>query len=182
MNEKVAKVGNWVLFAFTAPYGVIVGWGIVLLAIVLFFAHKPKLAPYGTLTAQWRPWWAAKWKYSTTFGRAIIYHPRIADGTPEIIDHRVEKHEMVHVRQVEDRMLLAFLVGLVVFLVTGNWILGLALWVSGGVWQAPNFVTAVLRGGHIYRDTEHERSAYAQVSEQHGKSWLDEHLSKPRTW
>lgn len=182
MNEKVARIGNWILFAFTAPWGVIIGWGVILLALALFFAHKPRFAPYGTLTAVWRPWWAKIWKYSTTFGRAIIYHPRVADGTPGIIDHRVEKHEMIHVRQVEDMMLLSFIVGLVVGLVTGNWPLGVALWASGGIWQAPNFLTAMLRGGHVYRDSEHERSAYAQCDETWSPSWLDRHLSTPRRW
>jgi len=185
MNEKVARVGNWVLFAVTIPSAVLYGWTVVALALALFFAHKPKFAPYGVLTAVWRPWWAKIWKYSTTFGKGIIYHPRIADDTPDVINNRVEKHEMVHVRQAEDRILLALLIGVTVTIVTGNWILGLALWVSGTAWQLPNFLTAVLRGGHIYRDTEHERSAYSQCTERgrkDGQSWLDDHLSRPRDW
>jgi len=185
MNEKVAKVGNWVLFVFCLPYLCVASYLVVALSIVLFFAHKPRMLPYRVLGAQWRPWWVKIWKYSTTFGRSIIYQPRVVDETPEVIDNPTENHEMVHVRQVEDRMVLAFCVGLVVFLVTGNWILGLALWTSGGVWQLPNFLTTVLRGGHIYRDSEHERSASAQTRTRgwkQGKSWLDHHLSKPRDW
>jgi len=183
MNNKVARVGNWVLFLITIP-STLYGWSIVMLSLLLFFAHKPKFAPYGVLTAQWRPWFAKKWKYSTTFGRGIIYHPKIDDGTPDIINSQVEKHEMVHIRQAEDRIILALIIGLVVFLVTKNWILGLGLWMSGAAWQLPNFLTAVLRGGHVYRDTEHERSAYAQcaTTPEDGKSWLDKHLESKRTW
>ena len=182
MNKKIACVGNWVLFIVATP-AVIFGWVVVLLAVLLFFAHKPKFAPYGVLTAQWRPWFAKVWKYSTTFGRGIIYHPKIADGTPNIIDSDVEKHEMIHVRQSEDRILLALLIGLIVFFITKNWVLGLSIWTSGFLWQLPNFLTALLRGGHVYRDTEHERSAYAQCARsQDGKSWLDKHLENKRTW
>lgn len=183
MNEKVARIGNWILFIVSLPSAVLIGWIVVILSLVFFFAHKPKLAPYGVLTATWRPWWAKRWNYSTTIGRGILYHPIVADGTPHIIDSNVEKHEMVHIRQAEDRILLALIIGTIVFLVTGNWILGLALWVSGMAWQLPNFITAPLRGGHVYRDTEHERSAYAQCHRRlDGTSWLDRHLKNKRTW
>lgn len=184
MNNKIGRVGNWILFIVTIPSAVLFGWLVVLLAMLLFFAHKPKFAPYGVLTAQWRPWFAKVWKYSTTFGRGIIYHPKVADGTPGIINSGVEKHEMIHVRQAEDRILLALVIGVIVFLITKNWMLGLGLWMSGTLWQLPNFLTAVLRGGHVYRDTEHERSAYAQcdIKTDYGKSWLDVHLDNKRTW
>ena len=182
MNDKIARVGNWVLFAVSLP-NVLTGWGAVLLACALFLAHKIKLGPYGVLTAQWRPWWVKRWRYSTTFGRGIIFQPSVADGRPDIIDNQVEKHEMVHVRQMEDVSLLSLLVSVVVLIVSGNWILALSLWMTSTLWLVPNFLSAVLRGGHVYRDTEHERSAYAQCSrDAQGATWLDRHLSKPREW
>jgi hypothetical protein len=94
------------------------------------------------------------------------------------------EHELVHVRQVEDLLLLSAILSIVVVLVEGNpwWTL---LWPSGVVWLLPNFLGAALRKGHIYRDAEHERGAYAQTDAHHTKdekSWLDIHLSKPRDW
>ena len=94
---------------------------------------------------------------------------------------RIQHHEHVHVRQVEDRMLLSLGVGLVVAFTTGDWWLGLALWASGGAWQIPNFVTAVLRYGlkGVYLGTEHELSAYAQTDARTGgKSWLETHRER----
>jgi len=184
MDEKVGKVGNWILFAFCLPYLCLVSYFVVALSVVLFLAKKPQMLPYGILIAQWRPWWGKIWKYSTTFGRSIIYHPNVVDEETGKIISTTEAHEMIHVRQAEDRIVLAFFVGLVVFLVTGNWILGLALWASGGFWQLPNFLTALLRGGHVYRDAEHERSAYSQTSRSWNakESWLEVHLQNPRDW
>ena len=86
-------------------------------------------------------------------------------------------HEFVHVRQTEDLMAISFLVGVVVAAVTGNWILSLALWTAGGAFQAVWFVTAGLRYGWtldgVYKQSEHERSAYAQTDRwMTGRSWL----------
>lgn len=182
MNKRIAVIGNSLLFLLTLPSGVIYGWLVVIFSMIFYMAHKPKFTYYGVLTAQWRPWFAERWNYSTTFGKGIIYHPSSLTSMG-IVDRRIEQHELVHVRQAEDRTVLALIIGLIVFAVTGNWILGLILWMSGTAWQLPNFLTAVLRGGHIYRDTEHERSAYAQTDVRDGvKSWLDYHLFKKRTW
>jgi hypothetical protein len=182
----------WVRFAFTAPWA-LVGWLWCVLACLLQFADLKKLrfdGP-GVLTSEWKPWFAKVYRYSTTIGRAIIFYP----GSKE----RVRRHEQTHLDQVEDLMLLSFLVGLVVALTTGNWLLGFLLWFSGGAWQVPNFLMAMLRYGHhlkwpadgsffgklkqvlsdlfigiAYRDSEHERSAYAQTDVgPDGLSWDD---------
>jgi hypothetical protein len=143
--------------------------------MAIYAAHKPRFAG-GVLTAQWRPWATKRWRWSTTIGYAIIYQPdvRTASGPPSV----VEEHERVHVRQVEDLMLLSLVVGLVVFAVTGNWLLGLLLWLSGGAWQLPAFLTSAVRHGFningLYRSNEHERSARAQTQRWcHGKSWMN---------
>jgi hypothetical protein len=183
MNEKVARIGNWVLFVITIPYGVIIGWTFTLLFTIFFCAHKLKINNYGILTAQWRPWAAKIWLYTTTFGRSIIFHPDSLNSTSMEHKRAVKNHELVHIRQLEDNMLISFLIGLIISLITFNWIFGLIIWASGGIWQVGNFLTALLRGGHVYRDAEHERSAYAQTDETSTNcSWLDNHLKNPRTW
>lgn len=164
---------RYILFAFTIPWTITVGWGWVLLMCAIRAAGdlgwETSSPEVGVLTAVWKPWAAARWPYSTTLGRGIIYSP----GERNEPWTRTQQHEHVHVRQVEDQMMLSFVIGLVV-LTQGSPLLGVVLWLSGGAWQLPNFLTAVLRGGNVYRDTEHERSAYAQTDELHdGKdSWL----------
>jgi len=177
------KFGKWILFAITAPYGVVVGWSIILLAKIFFFAENLHFGPYGILLAQWKPWFASKWKYSTAFGRGVVFHPKVI-GKDNSIYHRIWQHEMIHIKQIESLMMLSCIIGTIVGVITGNYLLGLGIWISGGIWQLSNFMTAVLTGGHIYRDAEHERSAYAQTStfRNSGKTWLDNHLSKPRRW
>jgi len=178
---------SWIRFSFVAPWAVIC-WAVVLLACVLQLAsfRSLRMENTGILTTFWRPWFAKVWKFSTTLGRGILYHPSHRDPSVED-DERIEQHERIHVAQVEDLMLTSFLVGLSVSIVTGNVLLGFILWVSGGLWQIPNWVSAVLRYGHhvkkpegkgffastksiisqvfdiAYRDSEHERSAYAQT-------------------
>lgn len=103
--------------------------------------------------------WAERWPYSTTIGRAILLHPNASDDTIE--------HELVHVRQHEDLVFIAWLVGIAVELVTWNrypW-LAVGIWWSAGLWQLPMYVTSMLRHGrrNCYLDAEHERAAYAQT-------------------
>lgn len=180
----MTRLGSWLLYPFTLPWSLTVGYGWVLGACLIGIAEWRHLRFQGAavLTTKWKPRVASKFGFSTTIGRGIIYDPAWYDETAAI-DNRVEKHEFVHVAQIEDLMVLSFVVGLVVALLTGNWWLGLGLWWSGGAWQLPNFVTAVIRWGlrGLYRDTEHERSAYAQTQEwsrtllpeDARKSWAD---------
>lgn len=125
-----------------------------------------------TFEAVWRPWFEKHWLYSTTMGHGTIWQAQV--------DRRIQQHEPVHTRQIEDLLLLSFLCGLAYGVHSGNfgWFLG--TWFSGIAWQLPNFLTAWLRGGHPYRDAEHERSAYAQTDTDiiFGTSWLGSH--RPR--
>ena len=161
----------WILFAFTLPWTVTVSYGAGLLSMGLFLTDPRSLRWEGAGIAvlEWRPWFAKRWRYSTTLGRVVFCQPGVGE--------RTSRHELVHVHQVEDRMLLSLIVGAIVATATGDWLLGLALWWSGGMWQLPNFATAALRFGwrNAYRDAEHERSAYAQTDEllPGGKSWWD---------
>lgn len=165
---------RWILFAPTLPWA-LTTWIIGMLSAALFLAYKPRFEQAAVLTMEWRPWFARLWRYSTTLGRCVWYQPGARDRR-DPLDEPLERHENVHVRQVEDMMLLALLVSVVVTVATGDWLLGLIMWWSGGAWQLPNFVTAVLRFGWkgIYRDAEHERSAYAQTALwPTGSSWWE---------
>lgn len=180
----------WVRFAFTMPW-TLISWFLCILLCLLQFAELTKLRfrDTGVLSTSWKPWIAKLYPYTLTLGRVRIYKP----GHEGIVDD----HESVHVAQVEDLMLLSFFIGLIVILCTGDSLLGFILWTSGGTWQLPNFLTAMLRYGHrvkwttegsfgtrlklflgalflevAYRDSEHERSAYAQTDiGSDGLSW-----------
>jgi len=165
---------SWILFVTSLP-GVVVGYAWLLLLCLLFVAEWRSLMfqGAGVLVARTRPKAARFWGFSTTVGRAILYHPNIYDGTREL-ENRVERHEFVHIRQFEDDLLRSLLTALVIWFATGSaW--SLLLWPAGLLAMVPNFITAVLRFGWkgIYRDTEHERSAYAQTDIVYvaGKGW-----------
>jgi hypothetical protein len=167
---------RWLLFLVTLPWTLTVGYGWVLLAILVGAAKAPKFDyGYGILTAEWRAWAAKYWGFTTTVGRGIICQPEVRDDVHGP-SNPTEYHEDIHVYQVEDAMALSLIVGLIVGGVTGDWILAGVLWWSGGMWQIPNFLTAVLRYGpkYYYWGAEHERSAYAQTDlDEHDKSWVD---------
>jgi hypothetical protein len=131
------------------------------------------------LTAVWRDWAKKIWKYSTTIARGLVFQPTLRRLRKDADLSRVERHERVHVRQSEDRTFLALLIGLLVWAVTGDWQLGLGLWLSGPLWQLPNFITALrhLRKkpenvswykhvviNTMYRQSEHERHAYTETN------------------
>ncbi len=171
---------RYLLIPLTLP-AFLLGYLYVLFFTVTFAAHNWRFdREMWTLTAQWRPWVTKYWKYSTTLSYGIVFQPKV---TP-----RTVKHENVHVRQVQDRCVLAFLLALfalITGLATSSQPLaffGLGLWLAGPIYQVPNFLTAMLRGGHVYRDAEHERSAYAQTDDPKDIPWLDSHLSRERTW
>lgn len=175
----MASTGDWVLLVFTAPWAAF-SWLLGVLSMVFWLAHRPWPVGAGILTLEIRPWLARWWRYSTTIGRCIWWQPERIDRKADL-DERLERHERVHVRQNEDLMVLSFIVGLAVAI--GHWWFGrwstgawwwFGLWVSGGLWQVPNFLTAILRYGWrgVYRDSEHERSAYAQTDLwPDGESW-----------
>jgi hypothetical protein len=184
---------GWVLFALALP-AVVLGYVWIILLCILFMAEWKSLRfqGAGVLTTRTRKWAAKFWGYSTTLGRAILYHPYAYDETPEI-DNRTERHEFVHIKQWEDALAWSFIAGLLTAtlaaLLAGIdvgeffavWGIG---WVLGVATKATNFLTAMLRYGPkgVYRDTEHERSAYAQTDYVRqaalGKGWdqlRDEH-------
>lgn len=123
--------------------------------LVAFAARAPRFESLGRLTAEWRPWAAKLWRFSTTIGFGKIFQPGARDSAT------IVQHEEIHSRQIEDLMLLSLVVGSVA--ACWDWRLGLGVYLSGGVWQLPNFIAAWLRGERPYRDSEHERSAYAQA-------------------
>lgn len=165
---------GWILFAFALP-AVVVGWLWMLLLLLCFVAEWKSLRVQGAgvLTARSRPWAAAFWGWSTTVGRAILYHPSAYDETAAI-DAPIEKHEFVHIKQWEDALLASFFGGLVVAIVgwsclgmdsyqgSAAWTL---VWCLGVVAMVPGYVSAVLRYGWkgVYKDAEIERSAYGQT-------------------
>lgn len=111
------------------------------------------------IDATWRPWVAKRWRYSTTLGLSVIYHPdHLADAGRMVELHR---HESVHVRQHEDHGLLGALLALLA--APWGWEAALAVWLASPAYSAPCWLGAWLRGGDPYRDAEHERSAYGQV-------------------
>jgi len=168
---------RWVLWALAIPFNII-AWFWLLLMVAIYAAHDLRVEPGGVLTAVWRPWAAKRWRYSTTLGHAIIYQPgrRAPVGA---VPTRIQEHEHVHVRQAEDDALRSVVLAAFVFtwwaISPGTtWRAALMIWVFSYAWKSTNFLAAWLRGLRVYRDTEHERSAYAQTDERDGISWLEE--------
>lgn len=173
---KPSNFSNAVLFTLSLP-AVVFSWCLVGLLILLGAARKPRWEACLVLGAEWRPWAAGRWGYSTTFGRAIVYMPDARDDN-DLIDRRVEQHEHVHVRQVEDESLKAYILSVCVYCATGQGTLACVIWLSAGLWLFVHNLAAALRYGvsNAYRHAEHERSAYAQTdrwSRNVDKSWLD---------
>ena len=168
-----ANVLGWVLYALTIPIA-IVGYVWMGILIITWMADVKSIRfqGAGVITAKTRDW-AKWWGFSTTIGRCILYHPRAYDDTPAI-DNRTELHEFVHIRQFEDAALWG-LVGGAIISGVATWFSGMSGWEFLAVWMVSwflmmasmltNFVTAIMRFGWkgIYRDSEHERSAYAQT-------------------
>lgn len=194
----VRTVLAWIRFAFSVAWALL-GWAWVALAVGLFFADYKTLRYEhdGMLvTAEWRSWFAKFYRYSTTVGRGVIYYPGVRDAS-DGLDERVERHERVHIWQKEDISFRFLLVGILVTAWTGDWGLGIFLWLSAPLWMITNFGTALLRFSHnaewpktdenglkkffkfmhhlfvdiAYRDSEHERSAYAQTALLGDQSW-----------
>jgi len=189
----------WVRFAFTAPWSVLGYLASLACCYVFWIADRKTLRweDAGILTAEWRPWFAKVFPFSTTLGRSKIFQPGARDPG-DSLDERLERHERIHVWQVEDLMFRGFLLGILAGVWTGRWDFALFLWISSGAWQLTNFVTALLRFGHnaeypqegkwykkpflflrhltmdiAYRDSDHERSAYAQTYQwPGGDSWF----------
>lgn len=158
----------------------LLGYLFLFLSLALLVAHKTNLS-LTRPTAQWRPWFGKRWKYSTTLGICTVFNAEHLENV------RLHQHELVHVRQFGDDALffvllagwevLAFFSPLWFRMVLTVPVVWLLLYVA-------KFLGAWLRHGHVYRDSEHERSAYAQTDLWSGSdtSWLDSHTSRPRKW
>ena len=168
----------------------LLGWIVGGLSLALFMSKKPRVDPEMpfVLIVTWRDWWGKIWKYSTTISFFIGMHPKSeasqkTDDDPTGEFGRTRKHERVHVRQIIDRALLSVTLALII-LPVDPW-LAFGIRFGGPLYQLPNFLGVLLRGdGNIYRDAQHERSAYAQtdIHSGSGDAWLDRHLAKPRVW
>jgi hypothetical protein len=170
------KLGSWILL-ITSAQSFLLGHLYVGAALLFGFARKPAYEPGLVLTAEWRDWMDQRCRYSITIGRGIIYSPKRRDD-PEQVNTLLERHERKHIWQQEDCAFMATLVGGTVAAVTGDWILGLMIWASAIFWLAVNFIIAGIRFHDfsyegMYRNAEHERSAYAQCDliRHLGKSW-----------
>lgn len=149
------------------------GWLFPLLMVACRFADDLRLADDAVLRATWRPWMATHYGYTLTLAAGQCWHPA------SVGDARTAEHEHVHVRQDEDNAIAGLFLALVATLVTFNawWLL---LWPVTMLVKTAGFLGAILRYGDVYRDAEHERSAYAQTDALPGssQSWLDVQRSR----
>lgn len=158
----------------------VVGWLLGGLSLLLGICRDPRLDeefPF-VLTLTWRQWVADRWRYDMALMFCRIAHPRRNEASAE----RLAQHERVHIRQAIDIVVLGALVAF--FVVWASPGIAFALWTSSPLWKLAYFAGVLLRGnGHIYRDAEHERSAYAQTDKRDFEgSWLEDHTSRPRDW
>lgn len=142
---------------------------IIVFPLTLIFG-KPVRFKQGVLVIEWWEWWDRRWPFTTCIWYLFGGSPG-ADESPTTWFHEVE----VHVDQYEQMAVLSDIVALVVYLATGNWILALCIWGTGGpAWLLPGFLTsAKYRKAWkelgwkpwfgLYRFAWFERSAYAQT-------------------
>lgn len=155
-----------------------------LLATIFFIAkplRKDREMPF-VFVLVWRDRVAKRWRYSTTLAFVMFMHPRHLEEQGD--NGRTMKHERIHVRQYVDDGILALLLAVPLFFV--SWKAAVIVLASAPLYRVSGFLGALLRGGHVYRDSEHERSAFAQTDiispDDVGESWLDGHLRAPREW
>ncbi len=155
------------MFFFTIPYSITVGWAWPYLMIALFLAEKPGLENGLVVTAQWRPWFAKRFPFSMAIGRGVVYHPAPGIRGGMLTPTQTQFHEHVHIRQIEDMMLVGFLVAAAVLTVTAlaghaEYRLAALLWFTSAEWRLLSYVASFLRGERLYEDAEPEKSARAQ--------------------
>jgi len=167
---------HWITFVFSLP-AVILSWLAFVVLCACYVVYKPTLEPGFILSGQWRPWFGKKWRYSVGFGRVTIYKHLAISGSVNTV-HSIRSHEHVHIRQTEDEMVKAFLVGLIVGLFTWNLWYFVCIWSSGIAWLLVSYLASIFRHGftfeRIYRQAEHERAAYIETAvDSTGKTRLD---------
>jgi hypothetical protein len=151
---------TWILLPLILP-SVITGHLFGLACLMFGFAHKPRYEQ-AVLTLTWRPWFAAKWRYSNGITHCIVMHPRHGTGTLF--------HELTHVEQFEDLQVVGAIVGGLSCIV--SWKLGLIIWAfSGAWWVLPGFIVGWIRYGNPYMGAWHERYAYSITSAETGRPY-----------
>lgn len=166
----MTTIGRAFLWLLCLPFNALVGYPMVL----AFTRPSTWRWSSGILIGVWRPWIAARWRYSTTLGHGHGRHERHLDG-------HIDQHERVHTRQGEDAAILAWAIAGIALGVCGlaAWPLALGLVCGSYALLAVAHLGALLRGTHPYRDAEIERSAYGQTDPietgNAGRSWLDVH-------
>lgn len=123
------------------------------------FWRRPVVGRRGLIIVAWRPWFGARWIYTTTLGVIMGTHD------PYNVSEQLLDHETIHAhKQYVDMNVLGALIGGIVAIMDWRW--GLGIWLSSGMlWLVPNFFTGWLRYGDAYYGSEHERSAYAQTGQ-----------------
>lgn len=175
---------RWVLFVVALP-STLIAYVLGALSMLCYMARGPRFEDGLVLSLEWRPWFAQRWRYSTKLFRTVWYQPH-ARTQPGEEATRLERHEHAHVRQFEDESLKGLLIGLLLLAVGGHVAWLFALWTMWPAMLIVNYVPAMLRWGfrNAYRDSEHERSAYAQTdtvtSMMLGSSW-DRHRERKRS-
>lgn len=125
----------------------------VLWALVGLFAGRDWRLESPAFRWELRPWAAKAWRYTTRLLYVQISHPS-HEGV-----ERIERHENVHTRQMQDYAVLFFVVALIAWAGGCNPTVAGLLGIFGPWLLLLNYVTAWLRGGHPYRDAEHEKAA-----------------------
>lgn len=143
---------------------------LILFPFALIFA-KPVGFKEGMLVMEWHRYFDEVWDFTTCVGCIFASSPNMWNNPSTFF------HEMVHVGQYQELAVISDIIALVVFLVTGNWILALCIWGTGGpLWLLPGFLTSARyrqawkelgwktwKG--LYMFSWFERDAYAQQAQ-----------------
>lgn len=162
LKDKKEKKYSFLLMILALP--TFLGWIFPLIMCVIRLASWKTLGiSNGILFANWRK----DFNYSTALGRGIVFSKELRNPS------RSCAHERVHVRQFEDACLHGLMSSVLAAILGCGW-LSLLFWPIGMFFLSTNFISAGLRFGKygVYRDSEHERSAYAQTDlGEFGTSW-----------
>lgn len=151
------KWSAYPLVGLCVPWMFTVSLPLLFLLQLLRLVHDVRLLPSGVVIATFTLRATRYWRFSTTLGRVVFLQP--------LADTETLEHELVHVRQHEDLVFIAWQLSVLLGpFFDGLWGPAL-LWWSAGLWQLFMYLTAALRYGwrRSYLDAEHERAAYAQT-------------------